>query len=643
MKESIYSLDIAAVVSELQEYVDTKVQKIYHERPEILFYLYSAKSKDKILRIIPSQSIHITNYKREHRKYPTNFCMFLRKYLTNSIVTGISQPKMERIVRIDFKRGDEKFNMIIELFSKGNVILCKEDLIIQPLTVQRWKDRTIKAKEKYLFPPSKFDISSSDMTEFSKTILKSEKSDLVRAIAIDIGIGGPYAEELCVLSEIPKKKLPTGLDNDELNKLWKTLRSMIKNTKSPEGLVWEDDVTPFSMRSYPDKKPKRFPSFNEALDSYFTENFIKKGKHIEEELKEEEVQKLRKRIEDQRSIVEEYEQRSRESRENADIIANNLETIKNIVRLLMNAREQHPWNKIIEIIESEKEKGVHEASIIKEIIPDEGKVILELEKDIEIDITSNPADIMDDYYELAKKSESKIIGAREAIQKTEEDIKKAKEKEVKIEAPELIEKKKRKNWYDTFLWFKSSEGHLVISGKDATQNEILMKKHLEVDDLVFHADIQGSPFTLVKNGRSAGEKTLNEAAIQTATYSKAWASNMAVDVYYVQSYQVSKTAPSGEYIKKGSFMIRGKKTFIKNIKSELAIGISKDHDILAGPRRAIMKSTLYYVILTPGDMPTGNVAKEIREVILKKVPSAEKIQLEEIQKFVPGKSMLIRR
>lgn len=643
MKETMSSIDIIAAISEIKGIQGCKVQKIYHEVPEILLYLYSTETREKILRIIPSKAIHVTEYKREHRKYPTNFCMFLRKYLSNSTIVSIEQPNKERIVRIVFRRAEEEFNMIIELFSKGNVILCRDDMIIHPLMVQRWKDRTIKAKEKYKFPPSLFDMGSADVSSFSRAVLGSEKKDIVRTLAIDIGLGGPYAEELCSRAGLVKTTSARDLGPSDTKKLWKHLKDMMKQAKKPIGVVWESDVTPFEMDIYSGKKQKRFPSFNEALDSYFTENFIKKGKHIEEGKKQEEVQRLRKRIEDQREIVEEYRKKADASRRTAELLANNLDVVKNIIRSLNSAREQYPWDRVIQIVEEEKSRDVYEANVIKQIIPEEGKVILDLGEDIEIDITRNPADIMDDYYELAKKSESKIIGAREAILRTETEIEKAKKKEVKLIEPKPIVKKKRKHWYDNFLWVKSSDDFLVVSGKDAVQNEILIKKHMEVSDLVFHADIHGSPFTIVKNGREAGENTLKEAAAHTAVYSKAWESNMAVDVYYVQPYQVTKSAPSGEYIKKGGFMVRGKKNYVKDIKPELAIGLSKDLGVIAGPRRAIIKNALYYIILTPGNTPTGTIAKEVREAILKKIPEAERIPLEEIQKFIPGKSMIIRR
>jgi hypothetical protein len=296
----------------------------------------------------------------------------------------------------------------------------------------------------------------------------------------------------------------------------------------------------------------------------------------------------------------------------------------------------------MEIVESEKEKGVYEASIISEVRPDDGVIVLELDGGMEIELTRSIPEQMDELYDLAKKYEQKIINAKEAIAQSISELNKMKEKPIEVKKPEMIVKH-QKEWYERFLWFHSSEGYLVISGKDAAQNETIVKRHIDADDLVFHTELHGSPFTIVKNGRDSGEKTKNEAAQQTVTYSKAWQENISADAYYVMPHQVTKQAPSGEYIQRGAFMIRGKKNYIKKLKPELAVGISEDFEVIAGPRPAVSKATPHYIVIAPGDVETGDIAKEIKQRIVARVPEAEKIPLEDFQRFVPGRSILVSR
>ena len=146
------------------------------------------------------------------------------------------------------------------------------------------------------------------------------------------------------------------------------------------------------------------------------------------------------------------------------------------------------------------------------------------------------------------------------------------------EAKKQARKDKKREWYEKFHWFISSQGFLCIGGKDATSNEIVVKKHMDKEDLVLHTDMAGSPFFVIKNGQEASEKTIEEAAQATAVYSKAWKlGHTSADVFYVKPEQVSKEAQSGEYMQKGSFMIRGKTTYLRP-KLEYAIGLVEEKE-----------------------------------------------------------------
>ena len=56
-------------------------------------------------------------------------------------------------------------------------------------------------------------------------------------------------------------------------------------------------------------------------------------------------------------------------------------------------------------------------------------------------------------------------------------------------------------------------------------------------------------------------------------YSAAWDSKVVTSAYWVESSQVSKTAPTGEYLTTGSFMIRGKKNYLPPSHLILGFGI----------------------------------------------------------------------
>lgn len=61
-----------------------------------------------------------------------------------------------------------------------------------------------------------------------------------------------------------------------------------------------------------------------------------------------------------------------------------------------------------------------------------------------------------------------------------------------------------RRWFEKFRWFHTSEGLLAIGGRDAGTNSLLVRRHLAAEDLVFHAEIPGSPFFVLKGGGRAG-------------------------------------------------------------------------------------------------------------------------------------------
>jgi len=219
-------------------------------------------------------------------------------------------------------------------------------------------------------------------------------------------------------------------------------------------------------------------------------------------------------------------------------------------------------------------------------------------------------------YEKAKKMKKKTEGAEAALEKSRKLLKKL-EKEKKIEEQKTEKKqvKKEKKWYEKFHWFISSEGFLILGGRDSTTNEILIKKHTDKNDLVLHTDLSGSPFFVIKSeNKEISKATIKEAADAVLSYSKAWKMGLSTTpVFYVKPEQVSKKARPGEYLTKGAFMIYGKTEYIEN-KINLAIGITKG-TIMAGPVEAISKNCEKFVEVLPGREKTSAVAKKIQHKI----------------------------
>jgi predicted ribosome quality control (RQC) complex YloA/Tae2 family protein len=221
------------------------------------------------------------------------------------------------------------------------------------------------------------------------------------------------------------------------------------------------------------------------------------------------------------------------------------------------------------------------------------------------------------YYDKAKKVAKKLEGAKEALSSNQAKLasllkKRDKELSAKDEHRKAISRKKE--WYEKFRWFISSEGFLVIGGRDATSNEVVIKKHTESNDMVFHTDMAGSPFFVVKSeGKSIGDATIQEVANATVTFSRVWKLGLSNSpVFWVSPEQVSKKAQSGEYMSKGAFMIYGKTNYVEN-SVDLAMGVTAEGTIMSGPSSAIKKHCPTFMELLQGDEKASGIAKLIQK------------------------------
>ncbi|MCF7866095.1 NFACT RNA binding domain-containing protein [Candidatus Woesearchaeota archaeon] len=238
--------------------------------------------------------------------------------------------------------------------------------------------------------------------------------------------------------------------------------------------------------------------------------------------------------------------------------------------------------------------------------------------DISLDINKNVDENASIYFDKSKKAKKKLEGAKKALDVSKELFRKEElSASIKIENEnkKKSELSRKKEWYEKFRWFFSSDGFLVIGGRDANSNEIIIKKHANSEDSIFHTESSGSPFVVIKNPDKLiiPETTKIEAAVYTAVFSKAWSINTRTsEVFEVSLDQVSKEANSGEFIAKGAFMIRGKKKFYNPV-MDLCVGYFLDAEnnkvIMGGPPSAVKKRCVDFVVVKQGNLKKGEVSK----------------------------------
>jgi hypothetical protein len=206
-------------------------------------------------------------------------------------------------------------------------------------------------------------------------------------------------------------------------------------------------------------------------------------------------------------------------------------------------------------------------------------------------------------FEAAKKAKRKLDGARATIARFEKELPQVAAKAARIA--------RARAWYEKFRWSRSRDGILLVGGRDAGTNEVLIKRHLEPTDYVVHTEAPGSPFVLVKEAANTPpdvlERALADAGVLCAAYSSAWKRGAATtDVFWVLPDQVSKTANTGEFIGKGAFMVRGEKHFLQ---PPVRIALGLLDGIPACGVAELFSGT--HALLAPGDEKSESLAKKL--------------------------------
>ncbi|MFH1850409.1 MAG: NFACT family protein [archaeon] len=361
MKASLTALELSHVVKELQFLIGARVQKIYNpEKKVFIFDLHVPSRGRAILKANLAGMMHLMGAKGSYGE-PSGFCMFLRRRLANARLRALSQIEFERIVEFLFETKDNSYILIIELFGGGNMILCDKDrIILSPLENQKWKGRTVAPKEKYAHPGKGINFLTLKKENLDELIKASKRDSVVKLLAMDLGLGGVYAEEACLMSGVDKGSLPK-----ETGKLYDALKKL--RGKKTKAFVVEKggvvvDIIPFDLQHY-DSEKKPYSSYSEALDSISVETAAQAAPDKKHE-------KLKRIIERQESTIIDLEKSVRENTGKGDLLYLKYAQVRQILDDLKQARMKYSWKEIKEKLRGHK--------VVKEINEKERTIVLDL-------------------------------------------------------------------------------------------------------------------------------------------------------------------------------------------------------------------------------------------------------------------------
>ncbi len=670
-KKDFTSFDLHAIVHELKDrLVDARINNIYQlDAKTLLMKLHRTNEPPIRLVMEAGRRLHLTNYSLEKPQTPPAFCMTMRKYLSGAWITGVDQFEFERVVTFHIKAKTGVLRLILELFGEGNIILAAETgEILQALFFKKMRDRNIVRKEVYQFPPSigknPFKVTIEDL---KAALSAAGEAEVVRAIVRFLGVGGVYAEELLQRANVDKTKHCSTLTDGEVEAMYLSLQALLSAVSSSllePNIVLDEkggfvDVVPIKLRRYETHKLQTYATFSEALDEFYVRVTAaeKAVAGIDVNQFKREAERLRRMISEQEHTLQENDRKMERDKRFGNAIYAHFGELQSLLEKFSSA-----WNTtkdvsgVISQVIAAKEAGAVAESFFENfdstnlainVCADELHFSLSLRKSL----YENAAE----YYDRGKRSKEKSVGVIAAL---EDSRKKLAEIEKKVnavealktaapaEALEELEKRKveTKEWFEKFRWFTSSEGFLVVAGKDTVSNEVLVKKYTEPYDVVFHAEITGSPFVVIKTeGKEPGSQTLKEASEYAASFSRAWREIVgSADVYWVKPEQLTKSGPSGESVPHGAFFVNGKRNWMRGTPLRVSIGVVVDGEgeFVGGPVDAVKAKTKFFVVLVPGDLEGKDFLKAVLRSLTLKMPKEQrekmgKTLIESIREFIP--------
>lgn len=625
MKTTFTTVDLLAVVAELrQRVVGLRVVQIYDVDNKTYLLKLQRPDHKCVLLLESGTRIHTTEYEWPKSPAPSGFSMKLRKHLRNKRLEEVRQLGVDRVLDLKFGSQEAEHHILVELYDRGNIVLTDSSYTILNILRPRKEGEEVRlvVHEKYPIDRARQARPNPSLDELRQALAAAKENTTIKKLLnpmLDCG-GGVLEHELLEAGLAPSTKVTQCLraENDlaqlhtaacraqEVVTNWakrpasqgyiiKKVEKRSKGDGTFEDVPIYQEFIPMHFRQYADMPVEKFPTFNQACDDFFSkleavkidQKAVQKEKEVHrklENVKRDHERRLQELVEHQR----ENEERGRLIELNKDLVDKAITVVRSTVA------NQIDWGEIAELLAEAQARGDPVAAVIRQLklatnsmtllLSDpydceEDDLLLDsdeereegnestkmrpmmVEIDLDLSAMANARRYFNQKRQAAQKEQKTISASHKVVQLT---VRKTQQTLKEVAAITNINKARKVFWFEKFLWFISSENYLVLAGRDGQQNELLVKRHLRPGDVYVHADMHGAASVVIKNpsGRQAPPKTLHEAGIMALCYSRAWDEKVVTSAWWVWGNQVSKTAPSGEYLTTGSFMVRGKKNFL---------------------------------------------------------------------------------
>lgn len=543
---------IAGVVHQLnQTILNTKIAKIAQPEPDELLLTCKGPGANYRLALSASASlpfVYLTDQNKPSPMVAPTFCMVLRKHIANGKIVSITQPHMERIIRMDIEHLDEmgdfcKKSLIIELMGKhSNIIFCKDDGTIID-SIKHISSLTSSLRE--VLPGRMYEIPATQNQKHNPlTTSTSEFTDIISHCSDTLGkavygsftgISPLMANEILYRAGADADMPVASYDKDQLYHIATQFHHFMDEVKeghfSP-AIIWNGkepiEFSAFPLTQYQDYTIAAYTSISEVLELYYA----KKNAYT----------RIRQKSADLRRIV-------------TTALERNQKKLQLQLKQLSDTEKREKYRIYGELLQTYG-YGVKEGSkfLVCENYYDDNKEIK-----IPLDETKSPLENAQKYFEkynklkrtyealcaLTEETQNEILHL-ESIQNaldiatSPDDLIDIKQELVDFGFIKKGRGQKKNTGKSKPLHYRSSDGFDIYVGKNNYQNDELTFKFATGNDWWFHAkNMPGSHVIVKSENRELPDRVFEEAASLAAYYSKGRGAEK-VEIDYLQKKNVKK-------------------------------------------------------------------------------------------------------
>lgn len=236
MKDQLSALDLHHLVREMQSLVGARVDKAYQgtkERKRDILLVLRKPGEKLLLRILLPGLVYIAPEKPVYDRLPGQFAVQLRKRMGNARLVAVRQRGFDRILELGLENKDGKMTFLLELIPPGNALLLDaEEKILAAMEQQKTSTRTIRPGQPYVALEPAFPTNTASAKQLAEKLMVTDKDAIVKSLAIDLGLGGAYAEEACARAAV--EKATAKLTKAELHRVAEAVRNLVDAPISPQ-------------------------------------------------------------------------------------------------------------------------------------------------------------------------------------------------------------------------------------------------------------------------------------------------------------------------------------------------------------------------------------------------------------------------